>query len=440
MVLLLLSGLILFYQYFRRQRLHNLRGRAIEIANSYVSVSKSFDAVISSTIALVQEVELISRGYRLSNPLPPITRLENNSQKRRCSRLRLSVIGAIDTLSKPYIEAHQALKEHAVTVELEKYYDLYEISQADLLDIEAQKCSLERTEKGEEGETLKVIKSRMLKLYLTRKLFLCSLLALDATGGHRDFKVWPAATEYLRHFSHLTAKCSLELERRLGDEHEFPVPSSPKTVISPAQDRLRAQMRKLGSLSSGIRSLQAKMQLLREETERTVNDSDDVTDLGGHLLTHYDSLGEDLKVLMHEWEEGRASLASNIDRTEHRLSMSPRHSLAPLSPTLSLGGLTAVSGSPREPLKTMDVNAVHSRSLSTTDVSDSSDEVFEAIAAPRQRSILSREERIAKMQEDRVRREAVAEKAQRSTHMLKELETVIKLRPRGRTTGRNTSV
>lgn len=437
-ILVVFLGITAFYRYFRRQRLHNLRGRAVEVAASYVNASRSFDAVASATVALIQEVELVARGYRLSFPLPPITRIDDNSQTRRCARLRKTIATSVESLTTPYYQAYQTLKEHANDIEIEKYYDIYEISQSDLHDVE-KSAPTSDLDPGM-ADTLKAIKSRLLRLHLARKMFLCSLLALDAHGGHCDFKIWPVATEYMRRFGCVTARCASELEQSLGGEHAFPVPATPKTTSSPAQERLRAQMRKIGSLSSGIRSLQAKMQLLREESENALNDSEEITDLGSNLLEQYDSVGEDLKILMQEWEEGRTALAVNIDKNEHRLSMSPRNSLVPISPTLSLGGLTAVSGSPREALKVIDGNSMHSRSRSNTDISNSSNEVFEAIAAPRQKSALTRDERIIKMKEDRVRREVAMEKAQASTHMLKELETVIKLRPRGRTTGRETLV
>lgn len=438
LITILLVAITACLRYFRRRKLQSLRDQAVEVAASYVSASRSFDAVASTTVALIQEVELVARGYRLSFPLPPVTRIDEKSQTRRCARLRRSIITSLEALSTPYYDAYLTLKEHANDVEIEKYYDIYEISQSDLQDV--GKLDPSSDPDFIEATALKTIKRKLLRLHLVRKLYLCSLLALDADGGHRDFRIWAVATEYMRRFGCITAKCTIELEQTLGNEHTFQVPTTPKTTTTPAQERLRGQMRKLASLSSGIRGLQAKMQLLREESENALNESEEITELGSNLLDQYDSFGDDLKTLMHEWQEGRAALAVNIDKNEHRLSMSPRNSLIPMSPTLSLGGLTAVSGSPREALKVIDANTLHSRSRSDTDVSSSSDEIFEAVAAPRHKSTLTREERIAKMQEDRLRREMAAEKAQASTHMLKELETVIKLRPRGRTTGREASM
>lgn len=203
---------------------------------------------------------------------------------------------------------------------------------------------------------------------------------------------------------------------------------------------MRSQMRQLGNLSQGIRGLQAKMRLLRDESNNALERSEDVSESGANLLAQYDSIGGDLKELVQEWETGRAALAINLDKKGHRRSLSTASCVMPLSPTLSLGGVTAVGGSPQDALQALTGFSKPGRSRSSTTTSSSGEELFEAIALPRQRSTLTREERIAKMKEDRVRQAIVNEKSHANTHMLKELETVIKLRPRGRTTGRLTAI
>ncbi len=203
---------------------------------------------------------------------------------------------------------------------------------------------------------------------------------------------------------------------------------------------MRSQMRQLGNLSQGIRGLQAKMRLLRDESDKALERSEEVSESGANLLAQYDSIGGDLKALVQEWEMGRATLASNLDKKDHRRSLSTYSNVLPLSPTSSLGGVTAVEGSPQDALRAMNGLPKSGRSRSSTTTSSSGEEVFEAIALPRQRSTLTREERITKMKEDRVRQAMVKEKSHANTHMLKELETVIKLRPRGRTTGRLGSI
>ena len=234
--------------------------------------------------------------------------------------------------------------------------------------------------------------------------------------------------------------CPLKSILLIGRLSAYPMPPTPRLPLTPGRERMRGQMRKLGSLSQGIRGLQAKLHLLRDDSERVLDESNESFEFGVNLLDQYDSIGSDLKDLMREWADGRSALTTSLDKNEHRLSLSPSGLLAPMSPTLSLGGGTVVGGNSPDALKALNEPPKSPRSRSSTATSSSGEEVFEAVALPQQRSLLTREERLAKMKEDRVRQVLARGKADANTHMLKELETVIKMRPRGRTTGRMSSV
>ena len=182
------------------------------------------------------------------------------------------------------------------------------------------------------------------------------------------------------------------------------------------------------------------MRLLRDESDEALGRTDEVSETGTNLLAQYDSIGADLKGLIEEWEKGRVALATNLDKKDHKRSLSSTGNACPVSPTSSLGGATAVGESPQDALQALNGCSKGPRSRSSTTTSSSGEEIFEAVALPRQRSTLTRDERMAKIKEDRMRQAIVKEKAHANTHMLKELETVIKLRPRGRTTGRLTTI
>lgn len=214
----------------------------------------------------------------------------------------------------------------------------------------------------------------------------------------------------------------------------FPIPATPIVPLTPGRERWRGQLRKFSTLSTGIRSLQAKMHVLREESDKALDESEDISDLGPHLLTQYDSVGEDLKVLCREWEEGRRALRDTIERNEKRISSMS----GVMSPTISLGGLTSVEeGGPAEALRALNGE----RSSPEPDLSED-EQVYEAISMPKQRerSTLTREERIVKMKEERAKRDSVRQEADASTNMLRELESVINLRPKGKTNGKNPRV
>ena len=201
-----------------------------------------------------------------------------------------------------------------------------------------------------------------------------------------------------------------------------------KTPLTPGSERWRSQLRKLNSLSSGIRGLQAKLQLLREESDRALNDSSDISELAPSLMSQYDSIGVDLKDLISVWEEGRAALAVGIDRNEKRLSSMSTL----LSPASSFSGLTTVEGG-----TTADAfRALTGESPASSEVNElpepDTPEVFEAVAQPRPRSMMTREERIVKMKDDREQKAEARRQMDATRGMLRELETVINLRPRNR--------
>ncbi|KAJ5038787.1 uncharacterized protein L3040_006466 [Drepanopeziza brunnea f. sp. 'multigermtubi'] len=384
------------YAHMRRQWLQYLRQQSLAEISGFAAKAQRLDSAIGAALTLVQEVELVSRGYRLSTPLPPLL---------------------------------------AEELDLEKYFDIYDINDSDFSDAMAGFSEKE----FEDAESVRVLKILAARFCTSRTIFLCCLMALDADGAKPDFDRWSTAVEQIQGVALVTGDAEDRLRRILSEEENFSISPTPQVPTTPGRERCRAQLRKLNSLSTGIRGLQAKLHVLREESNTSLEETDDVSEVGTNLMIQYESIGVDLKSLMHEWEEGKAALASNIGRNERRVSSIS----GMLSPTTSLGGLTAVEeGSASDALKALNGET---RSRNSMDFSSSdAEEVFEAVAIPRQRprSTLSREERILRMKEDRAKRDSVKSKAEANTKMLRELESVINMRPRGRTAagGRITSI
>lgn len=57
------------YAYVRRQWLQYLRQQTLVEIGSFVAKAQDLNAAISATVSLIQEVELVSRGYRMYLPL-----------------------------------------------------------------------------------------------------------------------------------------------------------------------------------------------------------------------------------------------------------------------------------------------------------------------------------------------------------------------------------
>ncbi|KAI4092099.1 MAG: hypothetical protein LQ339_007995 [Xanthoria mediterranea] len=414
------------YLFFRRQYLYWLRDQVSRSVSILVTDAQDFDLIVSASINLIQEVELVCRGYRIGSPLPPVTRLEERSQTRHCAQVRRALQRGLASLPASYHRAYEELKPLAVEVDLEKYLDIYEISRSEVAEFEfpndADNLSIRE-------DSLKAFKFDLQRLHVVRKLFFCSLLALGADGGKLDFARWSAATRIVDKVSAETRKATQDLDELFGAKENISIAvDTPNLPLTPGRERMRSQMRKLNSLSQGIRGLQARLHLLHEDADKLASNS---THRCANTITRYDSVGTELKSLLAEWEEGRAVFTSGMEDSDHRLSLPVMPKTAPSSPTMSLGGSTVVEGSPPDALRALngDGGTCHRATWSNA-TSSPGKEVFEAIALPRQKSTLSRDERLAKMREDRIRQAVIKSKNEASTHMLKELETVIKLRPR----------
>lgn len=62
---LLIAAAILSHAYIRQQWLRYLREQAMAEITAFVAKSQDFDGASSAAVSLVQEVELVSRGYRM---------------------------------------------------------------------------------------------------------------------------------------------------------------------------------------------------------------------------------------------------------------------------------------------------------------------------------------------------------------------------------------
>lgn len=69
----------------RKQIKEGMQNRLIKM----IKACKSFDVECNKALAAIQETELISRGYKISHPLPPISRIELSNSKAPSSPPRL---------------------------------------------------------------------------------------------------------------------------------------------------------------------------------------------------------------------------------------------------------------------------------------------------------------------------------------------------------------
>lgn len=189
------------------------------------------------------------------------------------------------------------------------------------------------------------------------------------------------------------------------------------------------------------------MHVMREESDGNIPQEATDQELGASMMAQYESIGADIRGLLQEWEAGKTALLNSFENNTNGSERFSRASssevklpLSPLSTTSSLGGITAVDGSPTAALRAL--NGEMNSPTSHPENVNEMEEIFEAIVMPtaRKRQSLTREERIARVKEDRARQAAARERTDASTNMLKELETVIKHRPQLNKNHRVTSI
>lgn len=130
---------------------------------------------------------------------------------------------------KSYIQVTTAVKGLSEQLDLEKYYDVYDITDFDISDA-MQGFPEDATE---EAESLRVLKIAAARFHTIRKLLLCALLAFEATGDNSDFVRWSTAAQCLNQLSSLTGDCYERLRLLLSDEESMlSHPFSPATMKS----------------------------------------------------------------------------------------------------------------------------------------------------------------------------------------------------------------
>lgn len=97
---------------------------------------------------------------------------------------------------------------------LEKYYDIYDISLEELA--EAETGLAHRT--TDDQYSLRALRTLFGRLYSVRKSILCCLLALSADGGGSDIGRWSTAVEEMRSLGTTTGVYTTKVAGILNEE------------------------------------------------------------------------------------------------------------------------------------------------------------------------------------------------------------------------------
>ncbi|ORY62187.1 Mysoin-binding motif of peroxisomes-domain-containing protein [Pseudomassariella vexata] len=418
--------------YMRRQWLEYITEQTAAQANAFSQLSEEFDSAAGAACNFIMEVELIARGYRISLPLPPVSRFEDqtvaNGQSLKSVKTRKALLHELKHAGVTFhgmAEKIRELSNEDELMQLDAFYGFSKTMVEEALE-SLQQCDPEQPWKTYEIREFHHVVQEL------RKMMLLGLIAIDGKSTEAEFFTFTLALESLRRANEVTRTACCNIKKMLLNDETFANITSPKLPQTPEHKNWRMQVRKIGSMNMSIRSLQAKMALLAEESTEIISTSDDLSGLGTMFMAQYETIGKDLRALMDEWEAGKAGLSVGMNKAERRVSsrsfiMSPISS-SEMASVSEEGGredaLKALNGGSSPPSSVDPSSPV---SLPQPEI------VFEAIALQEKpRSLMSRAERIAKVKADREARETAKERPPINGYVLGELKNVLDNRKKAR--------
>ncbi|KAI9030716.1 Mysoin-binding motif of peroxisomes-domain-containing protein [Phycomyces nitens] len=417
-------SLFFVYRHMRRSWIRQLYQTALSRLQTLVEECDRLDTRIHRALITIQEIELVSRGYRLSTPLSPISRIEQTSKSRRCMALRQRLAGLLRKAFMVYEEAIMDLSDQVNKTNVSRLYEMYNVRSIASLSAVG---TLDRDEEAPLG--LDYLKQLAQLMHSKRRECMMQFLALDImTEAHDSVRGdyengWHAVNMVLFRLVSETKGFATESKEALDSElckttstpeTDTPMPASPV-----ADGRLRQFIHRLSSLDQQIRTFEAKIYLCHDDIRHISAGSTTDDELKSHLLREYQSLHTDMGNIAIEWQMGRDALQQFLEPSN---LATPVHSpvQTPVKEDMPRGSLDQVNDL-----------------VTSEDVSDmchlplpSKPELFEATADvvepnTTERSQKSRQERIADMKLKREQVARVNSTKVDSQTMVHELKTVL---------------
>ncbi|KAG0090080.1 hypothetical protein BGZ92_003719 [Podila epicladia] len=127
-VSLALASSLWMLRILQRRNTQTTQNQALRSLQLLISQCQALDAKVNRAIMVIQEIELVSRGYRLSTPLAPISRIEQASKTRRCNLVRAQLVTALVTSGALFQKSTETLQSHIDQKRLSTLLDMYNIT------------------------------------------------------------------------------------------------------------------------------------------------------------------------------------------------------------------------------------------------------------------------------------------------------------------------
>ncbi|CAO3634875.1 unnamed protein product [Cunninghamella echinulata] len=358
----LASGVSLYfiYRHLRRSSIRKLYQRALTQLQEVLEYSQLLDSKVHKALLTIQEIELVSRGYRLSTPLSPISRIEQTSKTKRCSQLRFQLAKLLRRAFIIYEEAIIDMTDSINKQSLSRLFDMYNIhsiaSLSALGDYNQQQQDYNNTNDGSSsssssnsgnngnngsGITLDYLKTLAHLMHLKRRECMLQFLALSImTSGHDSMRKgyesgWMNINSVLAKLVHETRGFAKDVVVALESEFSKSINDIDETVPTSNEvtdAHFRQFVHRLSSLEQQLRTMEARVYLchdelrnrqqlianMKEKKEHPVeiekeeeNNNDDELMIQQKLLKkEYMTMEKDMQQMILEWESGKNALDS----------------------------------------------------------------------------------------------------------------------------------
>ncbi|KAJ1978732.1 hypothetical protein H4R34_003095 [Dimargaris verticillata] len=283
-----------------------------------IQLCQQFDLKYTRALKLIQEIELVSRGYRLTTPLPPITRIEQGQPSRQCLQIRQTLRNALTQQFTQWNSIYTALSGPSLQ-HLHCHFSEWQAEFAPWLESVTVMLVDGKYDDNDEVFDLQYLRSGLAALYVYRQLYWKLLLSMCQNSLEPN----PAPSPYLATICqvlectpYLIQSTSLAIDHLQSTlDQDFAV----KNTSSEAPF-----LRDLSQLNHTLRGMQAKIYLLHQlwtSTDSAVSDTAD------HARAYHQALKQDIELLSIQWESGQIQLTRALSQAPQatRSMPSPSH-------------------------------------------------------------------------------------------------------------------
>ncbi|KAG1293097.1 hypothetical protein G6F66_006390 [Rhizopus arrhizus] len=295
------ASLFFFYRYRRLSSIRQLYHTVLSKVQSFIEQCDAFDTKIHRILITIQEIELVSRGYRLSTPLSPISRIEQNSKKRKCVHLRNRLASV---LRRAFIVHEQGIIDLVDVIDKQHLLGLYEMYNVDSM------ASLSGVESSDDDDTFSLDQLKQLTqaMHLKRRECMVHFLAL---GVDIDKNGWKVVNDILSQFLKEFEAFTNEMVEALDAEFYKPINEFDSKTNKFQDSRLKLFVHRLSSLEQELRTIEAKIYLCNEGVRQLNSESTQETK--EKLMSDYMTVQKGFENMLLEWENGKEALQSYLE-------------------------------------------------------------------------------------------------------------------------------